>query len=249
MHIVRLFGGWVLIIGCVFATPGTPSNWVKIFTDDVRTHYCAAGWVCKDFARMPLNDLAQCWQQLVIVMSQRTYQWFYQYDTPDQYEQSVNKTHRSFDDFVRDSVDVWWLTECEQYHRLFSTYIVDNKTGVLIEKESEWDKSAYTELSVVLWSLVPDAMSAFYAFYFEKQVNVLFKKLNYLFLANELVTDQLAQVMQDKEHIKYLYTMCVHQTKQLSEVAARELAYHYRRVDDVYNDTIISLAQRFGGVQ
>lgn len=249
MQTARLIGIWFLTAGHVLVATRLPSTGVKTFTGDVRRYYCDAGWVCKDLARMPLNEVAECWQQLTMLMTNRTYQWFYQYDTPEQYEQFLTRIHRSFDDFVRDSVDVWWINECAQYHRWISTHVVDNVSGALIEKEVDWDKSAYTELSVVLWTVVPDAMGAFYAFYFEKQVNVLFKKLNYLFLANELETNHLAQVMHDKEHIKNLYTICVHQTKQLSEVATRELAYHYRRVDDVYNDTIIALAQRFGSAQ
>jgi len=243
------------------ATP-EPVSPVAQFLQDVQTFYCSSKWVRKDLTDMTINDCAACWQQLMILLTNRQCQWFYYYDSAEQYEQSARKIHRSFDDFVTDSVDSYWLAECDEYYQWMSSCIVDTSTGMIVvldpiyvtnektgevfEKNPAWDKTANTELSTVLWSMVPDAMAAFYMFYFEKQVNVIFKKLNYLAQESELSIDHLIQIKRDQEWLRELYIVAAHQTKQLSESQARELAYHYQRVCDVYYETFGALAERFG---
>ena len=61
------------------------------FADDIKRYYCSADWICKSFERMSSKEFTQSWHQMVGLIADARFRWFYMYDTPTQYQQKSNQ--------------------------------------------------------------------------------------------------------------------------------------------------------------
>ncbi len=210
---------------------------VQSFANDITHFYCSSGWICKAFSQMSVPVFSLCWQQVASLIGSPEQRWFYAHENDLTYVQRLNTHYRTYEDFMRGSIEVEWLKQCAEYHAFIEKHLInDNQIIDLdpeLEKSPDFDRSLEVGVSEVVWGMAGEATAAFYAFYFECLINVIYKKLAFVDSEKDSAWVYLASVLQDKQTLKNIYTICVHKIKQLTPEQSRAFAYNYRRVDEV----------------
>lgn len=219
----------------------------QTFINDIARYYCSSGWICKAFSQMSVPVFSLCWQQVASLIGSPEQRWFYAHENDLAYAQHLNTNYRTYEDFMRDSVEVEWLKQCAEYHTFIDKHLVDGNQIIdldpELEKSPDFDRSLEIGVSEVVWGMAGEATAAFYAFYFECLINVIYKKLAFVDPEKDSAWAYLASVLQDKQTLKHIYTICVHKIKQLPPEQARAFAYNYRRVDEVLATVLCDMVQ------
>lgn len=231
------------------ASPDVSAN---KFMYRIQHYYCDADWICKNFEEMTLPEFIVAWQQLVGLLSSERMRWFYAHDNNETYVQRMKAFFGNFDRYNRESVDVEWITECQKYHKFLVSHYYDGERDLIVEKKDEKNKKPlrlkkrYTQLQEAVCQSAPEAYFTFYMFFFEQLANVMLKKLNYVYQEQELDSSHLLQIMKHKEEMTYIYQVCLHKTKQASEVYAHKMAYHYNRIESLLEMVFSEFLKRLG---
>jgi len=201
---------------------------------------------------MTLPEFIAAWQQLMSLIGNASYRWFYAYDQQAQYNIRLREDYSNFERYDRESLDTEWLKECQDYHQFLITHYFDSKRGVILKKEQKKSKKPlrlkkkYMLMQDLVAQMAPEAYFTFYRFFFEQLVNVMLKKLNYVYHESELSFEHIMQLLQHKELTTQIYRTCLHKTKQASATYAHKMAYHYDRIESVLDMVVAELLKRIG---
>jgi hypothetical protein len=247
--VLRRWYLFIALAGAGIAATSSCASQQEFLRNVVRC-YCAADWICKDFAEMRLPDFVMSWQYLTSMISHESGCWFYAHDSVEHYEKRKKEHLGNFDRYNRESLDAEWLHECEQYHKFLTTHYFDSRRGVIVEKIQKKHKAPlrlkthYVVLQDVLVQMAPQAHFAFYRFFFEQLSNVMLKKLNYVYFEEEMSFDHVMGLLEHKQLLAQIYRVCLHKTKQAGAAYAHKMAYHYDRIESVLDMVVSELLKK-----
>lgn len=222
------------------------------FADDIKRYYCSADWICKSFERMSSKEFAQSWSQLVSLLTNKQYRWFYDCDAPQQYQQKRAQRYSTIMRYNAESIDAYWLRECVKYHDFLKNYAIDTERGVLVARDEKKiqqldgeqlvDKR-FVQVRTYLTGTSPESVFLFYSFFFEQLANIMINTMNYLYEYSHENQNYIMELVRQQELLTTIYYLCVHTTDSSSE-QAQKLAYHYRRIESMVSMVALELLKR-----
>lgn len=229
----------------VNATPNIEQ--VSAFTNDLQHYYCESGWICKAFENMSATTFVAAWQELAQFFADPALRWQYACDNEHEYSAKKQCTYRTLSRYNNESSDIAWINECRAYHTFLTTHIVDASNDKLVRKQ-ELDKSELTPqryVSAQDFVAQYDAQSFidFYQFFFQQLVNVVLNKLDYMADNDDVAQKESYTLIKDAQELDTVYATCCHKVRP-PEKLARDMAFHYERIQSVIQVTIETVMQR-----
>jgi len=217
------------------------------FDELIKRYYCSAHWICKDFETMRATELVNAWQQVVGLMTDARYRWFYAYDSPAHYLYRLNQHHSTIMRYNTESIDAEWLKECMNYHTFLTTHYIDIERDLVLIPDQKDRESADTRFVLVRTFLIEaDAESVFlfYCFFFEQLANVMLKQMNYLHENSKGSERYIADLLRYQELLAAIYYVCVHCMESPSPSLVQKLAASHRCIDSVVSLFAMDLLKR-----
>jgi hypothetical protein len=205
------------------------------FAQQLERYYCSASWICRAFQQMSVPELVEAWPQLVTIMSDARYNWFYAYDMPQQYQRRLGERYGTITRYLAESIDGYWLRECVAYHEFLTKWYVDTQRMVVVQSEPDKTQTAerrFVQVRTFLMSSAPDAIALFYQFFYQHLSNVMINKMNYIYESAVPLTDEIAQLLQDHELLASVYYMCTHGVEVAPDIA-QKLANNYQAIESL----------------
>jgi hypothetical protein len=217
------------------------------FAARVKRYYCDARWICREFEDLQVCDLVPAWQQIVGLMVEARYRWFYAYDNPVQYDYRVRQCYSSIMRYTTESLDAEWVQECMAYHHFLITYYVDIQRSVVVRPEKPETgvlESRFVLLRTFLTSVDAQIMFLFYCFFFEQLANLMINKMNYLYESSVGCEEYITQLLHDQELLSAIYYFCVHCMDSPAPEILQKLAAYHKNIDSVVSFFALELLKR-----
>lgn len=244
------WGQFLLLLSCVagLAAQGTASQkrvtrnlaahdlvLHEDFALQLKTYYCAASWICREFEQMTVQELVVGWQQVVTLLTSEQYNWFYAYDNPTHYQKRCNERHSTLARYVSESIDAEWLRECMDYHKFITTYFIDTQRNVVVQIDRakvQASERRFVDVRAFLMSTEPETLALFYQFFYQQLSNVMINKMSYIYESTIPLYDQLDQLLKDHELLSDIYYLCNHSVDS-SPTLAQKLASNYQTIESM----------------
>lgn len=219
------------------------------FSENLMRYYGDVDWICKDFSEMALPEFVEGWRQLVLVLAHPQMRWFYLCDSLPDYVKYQHQEYASIDRYDRESLDMYWVSECKKYHAFLTEHFFDTHRNVIIKrskKKASRIKDRYLMLQDALLQMAPQELVNFYIFFFEQIANVMLKKLNYMYESLQVEYKHTMQLLEHKQLLNQIYNICIHKTGRMSTAEGQKMAYHYRRIESVFDMIVNDLLKQLG---